>query len=89
MSWLSVAIKSPIGKLIAEKLLGVVIKDNEVVQKGVLASKTVWGGILAALPSIFGAFGVQLASSEVDALISAGGVLIVVFGRIKAKVGVK
>jgi len=100
MSKLSNALKINWVRTLAEKALGYVFKKIEPVKEGeqptyeavsksVLASKSVWGGIIAAAPSILGAFGIPVLGGEIDAIIAGAGVVIAIFGRIKAKVSVK
>lgn len=59
--------------------------------KGVLASKTVWGGIIALIAGVLGIFGYTLGAEDqatlvetITAIASAVGGLIAIIGRIVA-----
>ena len=64
--------------------------------KGLLASKTVWGGILVVFASILGFFGYELGGTEQQALIEHGaaiaagvGGIIAIWGRMMATKKIK
>jgi hypothetical protein len=61
--------------------------------KSILASKTLWGVVIAALPSIAALLGYQIsdvagftsgANEAVDALITLAGSVLAIYGRVKA-----
>jgi len=58
--------------------------------KGILRSKTVWGAIIAGLPALdlilvtAGVLPAPVVADGADAIISAAGALLAVWGRLKA-----
>lgn len=61
--------------------------------KSILASKTLWGVLIAALPTVLGLFGLHVtdaaqftadAGQIVDQVITLAGSVLAVYGRVKA-----
>ncbi len=59
--------------------------------KGILASKTVWGGLLAVGGAVLGMFGFTVAEGDtaslmahIDSIIVAAGGILAIYGRIVA-----
>lgn len=60
--------------------------------KSIFASKTVWGAVVAAAPAVSGMFGITItgadvmeASRHLDSIVTAGGALLAIYGRITAR----
>jgi hypothetical protein len=89
-----------LGKVLAVKLISVAVdklfnkneKEDMMESKSILASKTVWGGLIAIAAAGAGFWGYEIAAIDqaelvqnITAAASAVGGIIAIFGRIVAK----
>lgn len=53
-------------------------------QKPVYKSKTIWGLLAAALPLLANLAGIELGNEETEQLLQVGGLILALYGRVKA-----
>ena len=64
--------------------------------KSFLASKTIWGAVIAILPQLLALFGLQISAADAqgiaghaDTIVSAVGGLLAIYGRVTAKTALR